>query len=336
MLDKLIQFSIRQRWLILLVVLGVCGLGVYNYRQLPIDAVPDITNVQVQINTEAPGYSPLEAEQRVTFIVETAMGGLPKLDYTRSLSRYGLSQITVVFKDGTDIYFARQLIAERLQQVKSQLPPGLEPQMGPIASGLGEIYNYIVEAKPGALRKDGKPYTPTDLHEVQDWLIIPQLRNLPGVIDVNTLGGFEKQYHVTPQPEKLVAYGLSMRDLMQALEMNNQNVGAGYIERNGEQYLIRAPGQLKSAEEISNIVLTTRDGAPIYVRDIAEVALGKELRTGAATHNSHEVVMGTVFMLLGENSRTVSRAVAASARRDQSHPARGGGRVDSLRSHGAR
>ena len=310
MLDKLIQFSIRQRWLILFVVLGVCGLGVYNYRQLPIDAVPDITNVQVQINTEAPGYSPLEAEQRVTFIVETAMGGLPKLDYTRSLSRYGLSQITVVFKDGTDIYFARQLIAERLQQVKSQLPPGLEPQMGPIASGLGEIYKYIVEAKPGALRKDGKPYTPTDLHEVQDWLIIPQLRNLPGVIDVNTLGGFEKQYHVTPQPEKLVAYGLSMRDLMQALEMNNQNVGAGYIERNGEQYLIRAPGQLKSAEEISNIVLTTRDGAPIYVRDIAEVALGKELRTGAATHNSHEVVMGTVFMLLGENSRTVSRAVA--------------------------
>ena len=310
MLDKLIQFSIRQRWLILLVVVGVCGLGVYNYRQLPIDAVPDITNVQVQINTEAPGYSPLEAEQRVTFIVETAMGGLPKLDYTRSLSRYGLSQITVIFKDGTDIYFARQLIAERLQQVKSQLPPGLEPQMGPIASGLGEIYNYIVESKPGALRKDGKPYTPTDLHEVQDWLIIPQLRNLPGVIDVNTLGGFEKQYHVAPQPEKLVAYGLSMRDLMQALEMNNQNVGAGYIERNGEQYLIRAPGQLKSGEEIANIVLTTRDGAPIYVRDIAEVGLGQELRTGAATHNSHEVVMGTVFMLLGENSRTVSRAVA--------------------------
>jgi cobalt-zinc-cadmium resistance protein CzcA len=310
MLDKLIQFSIRQRWLILLVVVGICGLGIYNYRQLPIDAVPDITNVQVQINTEAPGYSPLEAEQRVTFIVETAMGGLPKLDYTRSLSRYGLSQITVIFKDGTDIYFARQLISERLQQVKSQLPPGLEPQMGPIASGLGEIFNYIVEAKSGALRQDGKPYTPTDLHEVQDWLIIPQLRNLPGVIDVNTLGGFEKQYHVTPQPEKLVAYGLTMHDLLRALGMNNQNVGAGYIERNGEQYLIRAPGQLKSAEEIANIVLTTRDGAPIYVRDIAEVALGKELRTGAATHNSHEVVMGTVFMLLGENSRTVSRAVA--------------------------
>jgi len=311
MLDKLIQFSIRQRWLVLLAVAGTCALGLYNYQRLPIDAVPDITNVQVQINTEAPGYSPLEAEQRVTFIVETAMGGLPKLDYTRSLSRYGLSQITVVFEDGTDIYFARQLIAERLQQIKSQLPPGLEPQMGPITTGLGEIYMYIVEAEPGARRPDGQPFTPIDLHEVQDWLIIPQLRNLPGVIEVNTLGGFEKQYHVTPHPEKLVAYGLSMRDLMEALELNNQNTGAGYIERNGEQWLIRTPGQVKTADEIANIVLTTRDGAPIYVRDIAEVALGKELRTGAATHNSQEVVMGTAFMLIGANSRTVSQAVAA-------------------------
>ena len=190
------------------------------------------------------------------------MGGLPKLDYTRSLSRYGLSQVTVIFKDGTDIYFARQLIAERLGQVKSQLPPGLEPQMGPISSGLGEIYTYIVEAKRGALRKDGKPFTPTDLRELQDWVIKPQLRNLPGVIEVNTLGGFEKQFHVTPQPAKLVAYGLTMRDLMKALEMNNQNVGAGYIERNGEQWLIRTPGQVKSMEDLANIVLTTRDGAP--------------------------------------------------------------------------
>ncbi len=311
MLESTIQFSIRQRWLVLVAVIGACALGIYNYQRLPIDAVPDITKVQVQINTEAPGYSPLEAEQRVTFIVETAMGGLPKLDYTRSLSRYGLSQVTVVFKDGTDIYFARQLIGERLAQVKSQLPPGLEPQMGPIASGLGEIFTYIVEAKPGALRKDGKPYTPTDLRELQDWVIKPQLRNLPGVIEVNTLGGFEKQFHVTPQPAKLVAYGLTMRDLMQALEMNNQNVGAGYIERNGEQWLIRTPGQVKTMDDIASVVLTTRDGAPIYVRDVAGVDLGKELRTGAATHDSSEVVMGTAMMLLGENSRTVSRVVAA-------------------------
>ncbi|MEO8350271.1 MAG: CusA/CzcA family heavy metal efflux RND transporter [Chthoniobacteraceae bacterium] len=311
MINSLIQFSIRQRWLVLVAVLGVCALGVYNYRQLPIDAVPDITNVQVQINTEAPGYSPLEAEQRVTFIVETAMGGLPKLDYTRSLSRYGLSQVTVVFKDGTDIYFARQMIGERLAQVKSQLPPGLEPEMGPIASGLGEIFTYIVEARPGARREDGQTYTPTDLREMQDWVIKPQLRNLPGVIEVNTLGGFEKQFHVTPSPAKLIAYGLTMRDLMEALEMNNQNVGAGYVERNGEQWLIRTPGQVKTIEEIAEIVLATRDGAPIYVRDVAEVSLGQELRTGAATHNSGEVVMGTAFMLLGENSRAVSRAVAA-------------------------
>ena len=311
MFDRIIQFSIRQRWLVLLAVLGVAALGVFSYQRLPIDAVPDITNVQVQINTEAAGYSPLEAEQRVTFIVETAMGGLPKLDYTRSLSRYGLSQVTVIFKDGTDVYFARQLIAERLQQVKSQLPPGLEPQMGPISTGLGEIFSYIVEAKSGAKKPDGTAYTPTDLREMQDWVIRPQLRNIPGVIEVNTLGGFEKQYHVTPQPQKLVAYGLTMRDLIQALELNNQNVGAGYIERNGEQWLIRTPGQVKSMEDIADIVLTTRDGTPIYVKDVAEVALGKELRTGAATHNSGEVVMGTTMMLLGENSRTVSRAVAA-------------------------
>jgi len=310
MLDKLIQFSIRQRWMVLLSALGVAALGVYNYQRLPIDAVPDITNVQVQINTEAPGYSPLEAEQRVTFIVETAMGGLPRLDYTRSLSRYGLSQVTVAFQDGTDIYFARQLIGERLARVKSQLPPGLEPQMGPISTGLGEIFTYIVEVEPGAKKSGGTPYTPTDLREVQDWVIKPQLRNIPGVIEVNTLGGFEKQYHVTPYPEKLIAYGLTMHDLMGALELNNANVGAGYIERNGEQWLIRTPGQVKTMDDIANIVLATRSGTPIYVRDVADVSLGKELRTGAATHNSHEVVMGTAMMLIGENSRTVSQAVA--------------------------
>lgn len=309
MLDSIIQFSIRQRWMVLLVVLGVAALGIYNYQSLPIDAVPDITNVQVQINAEAPGYSPLEAEQRITYIVETAMGGLPNLDYTRSLSRYGLSQVTVVFKDGTDIYFGRQLIAERLQELKSKLPPGIEPSMGPISTGLGEIYMYTVEAKPGALMKNGQPFTPTELREIQDWVIKPQLRNIPGVVEVNTIGGYEKQFHVTPFPEKLLAYGVSMNDLMRALEMNNSNVGAGYIERNGEQYLIRVPGQVKTMGDLANIVVARRDGTPVYVRDVADVILGKELRTGAATENGEEVVLGTVFMLIGENSRTVSERV---------------------------
>ncbi|MBX7121638.1 MAG: CusA/CzcA family heavy metal efflux RND transporter [Opitutaceae bacterium] len=311
MLEKLIQFAIRQRWLILIVTLGMGAVGVYNYRHLPIDAVPDITNVQVQINTEAPGFSPLEAEQRVTFPVETVMAGLPHLDYTRSLSRYGLSQVTVVFKDGTDIYFARQLVNERIQEVKSQLPPGLEPSMGPISTGLGEIFMFTVEAKTGAKKPDGSAYSPTDLREIQDWVVRPQLRNLAGVTEVNTIGGFVKQYHVTPRPERFMAYSLTLRDVMDALARNNANVGAGYIERHGEQYLIRVPGQVSGIPEIEGIVVARRDGQPVRVRDVADVTLGEELRTGAATENGKEVVLGTVFMLIGENSREVSTRVAA-------------------------
>jgi cobalt-zinc-cadmium resistance protein CzcA len=309
MLEHILKFSIRQRWMVLLASLGIGLLGAYNYHRLPIDAVPDITNVQVQINTEAPGYSPLEAEQRITFPVETAMAGLPRLDHTRSLSRYGLSQVTVVFKDGTDIYWARNLINERIQEAKSKLPPGVEVAMGPIATGLGEIYMFTVEAKDGAKAADGKPYTPMDLRTVEDWIIKPQLRNLPGVVEVNTIGGFVKQYHVTPHPDKLLAYGLSLPEVMAALARNNANVGAGYIERNGEQYVIRAPGQVGSLDDIRQIVVSNREGQPIYVRDVADVLLGSELRTGAATENGHEVVLGTVFMLMGENSRTVAERV---------------------------
>ena len=187
---------------------------------LPIDAVPDITNVQVQINSTAPGYSPLETEQRITFPIETAMGGLPKLDYTRSLSRYGLSQVTVVFKDGTDIYFARQLVNERIQQVKDQLPPGIETAMGPISTGLGEIFQFAVEAKPDAKNAHGKPYSTMDLRTVQDWIIKPQLRTVPGVVEVNTIGGFERQFHVLPDPARLMAYKLSFREVMMALAAN--------------------------------------------------------------------------------------------------------------------
>ena len=310
MLEKLIQFAIRQRWLVLIVTLGMCALGVYNYQHLPIDAVPDITNVQVQINTEAAGFSPLEAEQRVTYPVETAMAGLPNLDYSRSISRYGLSQVTVVFKDGTDIYFARQLVNERIQEVKSQLPPGLEPTMGPISTGLGEIFMFTVEPEAGAKKADGKAYTPTDLREIQDWVVRPQLRNLQGVTEVNTIGGFVKQFHVTPRPDQLMSYGLTLRDVMDALARNNANVGAGYIERYGEQYLVRVPGQVSGIPEIQNIVVARRSGQPVRVRDVADVIIGEELRTGAATENGKEVVLGTVFMLIGENSRDVSTRVA--------------------------
>ncbi|WP_414662793.1 efflux RND transporter permease subunit [Horticoccus sp. 23ND18S-11] len=311
MLESLIHFSIRQRWLVLIVTLGMCALGVFNFQRLPIDAVPDITNVQVQINTEAPGFSPLEVEQRVTFPVETAMAGLPMLDATRSLSRYGLSQVTVVFKDGTDIYFARQLINERLQEVKSQLPPGVEPSMGPISTGLGEIFMFTVEPDAGARKPDGTVYTPTDLRELQDWVVRPQLRNLKGVTEVNTIGGFVKQFHVNPHPDRLLGYGLTLRDVMDALARNNANVGAGYIERFGEQYLIRVPGQVNNIPEIEAIVVARRGGQPVRVRDVASVILGEELRTGAATENGREVVLGTVFMLIGENSRDVSTRVAA-------------------------
>ena len=283
-------------------MLGTAILGVYNYQRLPIDAVPDITNVQVQINTEAPGYSPLEVEQRVTFAVENAMGGLPHLDYTRSVSRYGLSQVTVVFKDGTDLYFGRQLIAERLQEVKSKLPQRLEPSMGPIATGLGEIFMFTVTADPAAKNEEGKPYSPTDLRTIQDWIIKPQLRNIPGVIEVNSIGGYEKQFHVTPDPAKLVTFNVTMRQLMEALELNNNNVGAGYIEKNGEQWLIRAPGQVDKGADLENIVIANRDGTPIFVKDVAAVVQGRELRTGAATVNGEEVVLATVFMLVGENS----------------------------------
>ncbi len=309
MFEKLIRFSIEQRWLVLLAVLGMAALGIYNYQRLPIDAVPDITNVQVQINTSAPGYSPLESEQRITYPIETAMAGLPKLAETRSLSRYGLSQVTVIFEDGTDIFFARQLINERIQEAKEKLPPGVAPALGPIATGLGEIYMWTVEAKEGAVKSDGKPYTPTDLREIQDWIIKPQLRNVPGVTEINTIGGFAKEFQVAPFPDRLMAQGLALSDLVHALERNNGNMGAGYIERRGEQYLIRAPGQVASLEDIGNIVISAPQGVPIKIKDVAEVMIGKELRTGAATENGREVVLGTVFMLLGENSRTVSQAV---------------------------
>lgn len=307
MFEAIIKFSISQRWFVLLATLIIAIAGVINYQQLPIDAVPDITNVQVQVNTEAPGYTPLEVENRLTFPIETALAGIPSLDYTRSLSRYGLSQVTVVFKDGTDIYFARQLISERLQEVRQKLPTDISPSMGPIATGLGEIFMYTVENDDDSTTQE---FDPVELRTAQDWIVKPQLRTVPGVVEVNSIGGYEKQFHVTPIQEKLLALGLTLSDLVSVISENSVNIGAGYIEKNGEQYLVRAPGQVTSVSEIEGLVISNREGRPIFIRDVAEVGLGAELRTGAATEDGKEVVLGTVFMLMGENSRTVSRRVA--------------------------
>ncbi|WP_414009919.1 efflux RND transporter permease subunit [Sphingorhabdus sp.] len=310
MLARIIGFSIRQRWFVLAVVALLCALGVYSATKLPIDAVPDITNVQVQINTEAEGFSPLEAEQRITFPIETAISGIPKLAYTRSISRYGLSQVTVVFEDGTDTYFARQLVNERIQSAKSQLPPGIEPQLGPLATGLGEIFMYAVEPKPGARKPDGSEYTPSALRTLSDWVVRPQMRTIPGVAEVNTIGGYARQYHVTPNPQQLASLKLSLTDIVEALEANNANKGAGYVERAGEQILIRVPGQAKDEADLSQIIVATRGGVPIRIGDVAEVVIGSELRTGAATENGREIVLGTIFMLTGENPRVVAQAAA--------------------------
>jgi cobalt-zinc-cadmium resistance protein CzcA len=310
MIDGILSFAIRQRWLVMIGVLAMAVYGAWNFTRLPIDAVPDITNVQVQINSAAPGYSPLEVEQRITFPVETAMGGLPNLESTRSQSRYGLSQVTVIFKDGTNIYFARQLVNERLQQVRDQLPAGIQTAMGPVSTGLGEIYMFTIEARPEARKTSGEPYSESDLRTIQDWIVRPQLRTVAGVNEVNTVGGFEKQFHVLPDPAQLMAYKLSFHDVMAALAANSANVGAGYIEHNGEQYLVRTPGQVENIDEIRQIVVGSRNGVPLRVADVADVREGTDLRTGAATLNGKEVVLGTAMLLIGENSRTVAQRVA--------------------------
>ncbi len=310
MLEKIIKFSIRQRFFVIIGALVLVAVGGYNFSILPIDAVPDVTNIQVQINTEAPGFTPLEVEQRITFPIETIIAGSPRLKHTRSVSRYGLSQVTVIFEDGTDIYFARQIINSKLQEVKNILPKNLEPVMGPIATGLGEIFMWSVEAKEGYHKPDGSSYSPLELRTIQDWIIKPQLMKIPGVTEINSIGGYVKNFQVSPDPQKLIAYGISFKNVIEALNRNNENTGAGYIEQSGQQYLVRTPGQVSGIEDIKNIVIGTHRGVPIYIKDVAGVSLGKDLRTGAATKNGGEVVLGTVFMLKGENSRTVSLRVA--------------------------
>lgn len=311
MFDRIIRFAIGQRWLVMLLILGLVIGGVMAYSRLALDALPDISPVQATVNVSAPGYSPLEVEQRITFPLETVIAGLPGMEQTRSLSRYGLSQIVITFRDGTDLYFARQLVNERIQEAKASLPAGITPAMGPISTGLGEIYLWTVEAREDAKKPDGAAYTPMDLREIQDWVIRPQLRTVKGVAEINSIGGYVKEYQVAPDPGKLASYGITLAEIVTALDRNNGNLGAGYIERRGEQLLVRTPGQVRTLEDIGNIVVRSADGVPIRIRDIAEVGIGKELRTGAATENGQEVVLGTVFMLMGENSRTVARSVDA-------------------------
>ena len=310
MINWIVSFAVKRRMMVLALTFLFAGFGVSNIQNLAVDAVPDITNVQVQINSKAPGFTPLEVEQRITYLVETAMAGIPKLDYTRSLSRYGLSQVTVIFDDGTDIYWARQQIGERIQSIRADLPNNIEPNLGPIASGLGEIFTYSVHAKPDALKSDGTAYNAEDLRTLQDWVIRPQLLKVKGVTEINSQGGFERQYQVAPMPEKLIAYKLTIKDVISALELNNSNRGAGYIERFDGQYLVRSPGQLKTLADIANTVIAKRDDAPVRIKDVANVYLGKELRTGAATYNGEETVLGTAMMLIGENSRVVAKAMA--------------------------
>lgn len=333
MIERILGFSLHHRYLIALLTAAVAAFGIYSLKNLPIDAVPDITNNQVQINTMATAFSPMEVEKQVTFPVETALAGIPGLEYTRSISRNGFSQVTAVFRDDVDIYFARAQVNERIAEAKESLPEGVDPKMGAISTGLGEIYMWTVEYEhplgKGADIKDGKAGWQSDgsyltpegqrlktdvelasyLRTVQDWIIRPQLKGVKGVAGVDAIGGYVKQYHVQPNPEKLVALGLSFSDVVNVLERNNTSIGAGYIEKSGEAYVVRADGRIENAEQIGNIVVANRGGITIYLKDIATVGIGKELRTGSASENGYEVVVGTALMLIGENSRTVSQAV---------------------------
>jgi heavy metal efflux system protein len=312
MIERILRLAIERRLLVMVLALGVAALGAWNFTRLAIDAVPDITNTQVVINVEAPGYTPLEVEQRIAVAIENAMSGMPRLDHTRSLSRYALAQVTVVFTDGTDLYFARQQVAERLAAVRAQLPAGVEPVLGPIATGLGEIFMFTVEAQPGARHADGSPITLTDLREAHDWIIRPRLLRVPGVVEVNPIGGYRKEILIAPDPARLLAQGLGFDDVVAAVLANNGNRGAGFVERNGAQQLMRIPGQAQRLEDLADIVVAQQQGVPLRVRDVASVSLGQELRSGAATQNGRETVLGTAFMLVGANSREVAQHLAES------------------------
>ena len=307
--DRLIQFSIYNAIWVMLFIVAWIGVGIYSYQKLPIDAVPDITNTQVQINTQANGFTALEIEQRITYPIENAMSGMPNMEQTRSISRYGLSQVTIIFEDGTDIYWARQLINQRLQEAMGEMPEKIQPTMSPISTGLGEIYQWIIKAEANAKKPDGSAYSAMDLREIQDWIVRPQLQRVKGVAEINSIGGFNKTYVVAPDLNRLQQLQIPLIDLQTALTENNENRGAGYIEKNGQQLTVRVPGTLNTIEDIQNISLANKNGYPIRVADVAQVSIGHDLRTGAATYNGEETVLGIAMMMMGENSRTVAQAI---------------------------
>ena len=316
--ERIIQFSIQNAIWVMLFVCTWIAVGVYSYQKLPIDAVPDITNTQVQINTQANGFTALEVEQRITYPIETAMAGIPDLQLTRSISRYGLSQVTIVFEDGTDIYWARQQINQRVQEVKADLPSDVSPTMSPVSTGLGEIYQWVIKAEPNARKADGTTYSAMDLREIQDWIVRPQLQRVAGVAEVNSIGGFNKTYVVAPDLNRMQQLNISLSQLQTALQENNENRGAGYIEENGQQLTVRVPGTLNSLADIENTTVASPNGNPIRVADIAQVSIDHDLRTGGATYNGEETVLGIAMMMMGENSRTVSKAVDAKIQEVQS------------------
>ena len=307
--DRLIQFSIYNAIWVMLFIVAWIGVGIYSYQKLPIDAVPDITNTQVQINTQANGFTALEIEQRITYPIENAMSGMPNMEQTRSISRYGLSQVTIIFEDGTDIYWARQLINQRLQEAMGEMPEKIQPTMSPISTGLGEIYQWIIKAEANAKKPDGSAYSAMDLREIQDWIVRPQLQRVKGVAEINSIGGFNKTYVVAPDLNRLQQLQIPLIDLQTALTENNENRGAGYIEKNGQQLTVRVPGTLNTIEDIQNISLANKNGYPIRVADVAQVSIGHDLRTGAATYNGEETVLGIAMMMMGENSRAVAQAI---------------------------
>ncbi|WP_353141112.1 efflux RND transporter permease subunit [Acinetobacter pragensis] len=316
--ERIIHFSIQNAIWVLLFALTWIAVGIYSYQKLPIDAVPDITNVQVQINTQASGFTALEVEQRITYPIENALAGIPDLQLTRSISRYGLSQVTIIFKDGTDIYWARQQISQRVQEVKSELPAQISPEMSPVSTGLGEIYQWVLKADPEAKKPDGTAYSAMDLREIQDWIVRPQLQRVAGVAEINSIGGFNKTYVVSPDLNRMQQLKIPLEQLQQALMLNNENRGAGFIEENGQQLTVRVPGTLNTLADIENTMVSSPNGSPIRVADIAQVSVGHDLRTGGATYNGEETVLGIAMMMTGENSRTVSKAVDAKIQQIQS------------------